>query len=485
MDFPKTTVHVRRRVVASAVALALFGASMAVDARRLDVPAPQNWKAGDGTGVAAIFHALRAVPSRKRPAGSVTVTTPVTSCADDGSSGTLRSVVTGANDGDTVDLRGLACGPIKLTQGVIPVYADTLTLIGDGADKTVIDGNAADRVFLQYGYDALNLSNLTVRNGFNQVSGYKIAGGACILANGYVTLDHAAVQDCTAIGEGAYGGGILAPGITMYTSTLSGNTAKGSLLKTLTASYGAGAFAYRGTAALYDSTVSGNRAIGDPANNYGTYDTGAGIFTDNGGYILRSALNGNYTDGTGGGIATHGPLIVANSTLSGNTATKKAGGGIFARDVQLSIVSSTIAQNAAARGGGVYGGGVPAFGFGIILQSSIVANNFVSAGFADIDARTATLASGSNNLVVDARDGILPGDTLRTDPQLLPLGFNGGPTQTHAIAATSPARDAGDNSQGYATDQRGVPFARVFGTSADIGAFEFNLPDSIFANGFD
>ena len=53
------------------------------------------------------------------------------------------------------------------------------------------------------------------------------------------------------------------------------------------------------------------------------------------------------------------------------------------------------------------------------------------------------------------------------------------------LQPTSPARDTGDNSQGYATDQRGVPFARVFGTSADIGAFEFNLPDSIFANGFD
>ena len=171
------------RVVAGAVALALFGASMAVDARRLEVAAPQNWKAGDGTGVAAIFDALRAVPHASGRRATMAVTTPVTSCADDGSSGTLRSVVTGANDGDTVDLRGLACGPIKLTQGVIPVYADTLTLIGDGADKTVIDGNAADRVFLQYGYDALNLRNLTVRNGFNQVSGYKIAGGACILAN--------------------------------------------------------------------------------------------------------------------------------------------------------------------------------------------------------------------------------------------------------------------------------------------------------------
>src|SRR3569833_1247464 len=126
MGFLKSPARVRRGVLAGAVALALCGASMSVEARRLDVATPHNWKAGDGTGVAAIFDALRAVPSRKRPAGTMAVTTPVTSCADDGSAGTLRSVVTGANDGDTVDLRGLACGPIVLTQGVIPVYVDTL-----------------------------------------------------------------------------------------------------------------------------------------------------------------------------------------------------------------------------------------------------------------------------------------------------------------------------------------------------------------------
>ena len=132
----------------------------------------------------------------------------------------------------------------------------------------------------------------------------------------------------------------------------------------------------------------------DPSNPYGSYDTGAGIFTDNGGYILRSTINGNYTDGTGGGIATHGPLIVANSTISGNTATKKSGGGIFARDVAMSIVSSTIASNAAARGGGVYGGGLPRFRFRRRAAEFDRCEQFVSSGFADIAARAATVVSG-------------------------------------------------------------------------------------------
>ena len=473
---------VLRRVLAASICAA-FAIESEVGAAQLQANIPQHWVPGDRTAVAGLF---RAMDAKHRTTNRLTASTlVVTSCADDGSPGTLRSVVSGAGDGDVVDLSGLSCGPITLTNGAIPSYADSLTIEGADAASTVISGNNADRVFVQYGYTALVLRNLTVRDGFNEVDGYKVAGGACILSNAIVTLDRSTVTNCTAIGEGAYGGAVLAPGLYMYTSTVSDSTVRGSSLKTLTASYGAGAFAYRGTVAVFDSTISGNRAVPDPSNSYGSYDTGAGLFTDNGGYILRSTLNDNYTDGTGGGVATHGTLIVSNSTISGNTATKKSGGGIFATDLDLSVVSSTIAQNAAARGGGIYGGGLPGFGFGIILQSSIVANNFVSSGFADIAARSATFVSGSNNLVLDAQDDLLPADTLRTDPQLLPLGFNGGPTQTHAISPTSPARDNGNNVAALATDQRGAPYVRVYGTAADIGAFEYSPPDEIFADGFD
>ena len=471
-----------RRVLAASVCAA-FAFESDVGAAQLQANIPRHWIPGDRSAVAGLFRAMDA--KHKTTSRVAASTLAVTSCADDGSPGTLRSVVSGAGDGDVVDLSGLSCGPITLTGGAILSYADSLTIEGADAASTIISGNNADRVFVQYGYTSLVLRNLTVRDGFNEVAGYKVAGGACILSNAIVTLDSSTVTNCTAIGEGAYGGAVLAPGLYMYTSTVSDSVARGSLLKTLTASYGAGAFAYRGTAAVFDSTISGNRAVPDPSNSYGSYDTGAGLFTDNGGYILRSTLNDNYTDGTGGGIATHGTLIVSNSTISGNTATKKSGGGIFATDVDLSVVSSTITQNAAARGGGIYGGGLPGFGFGIILQSSIVANNFVSLGFADIAARSAKAVSGSNNLVLDAQDDLLPADTVRDDPQLLPLGFNGGPTQTHAISPTSPARDKGNNVGGFATDQRGAPYARVYGAAADIGAFEYSLPDEIFKDDFE
>ncbi len=456
----------RRAPLAAALLLAGAGEAPAMS---LGVATPAGWRPGDGAGVAALVAAVHAVP-RKPRSPQPPLRRAVSSCADDGSAGSLRAVIAAANDGDTVDLRGLACSTITLAQGAIPLPFDNLTLDGPGAERLAIDGALTDRVFVHYGYGELRLRGVTVQNGFNAVAGYRIAGGACVLSGGYVTLDHAAVRGCIAVGEGAYGGGLLARGVTLYTSTLSGNVARGSPLRTLTASYGGGAFAYRGSAALYDSTVSGNRAEPDPNNRYGSYDTGGGLFSDNGGYASRSTVAGNYTDGTGGGIASHAGFFVGNSTISGNVARAKPGGGLFVRLADaFSIRNSTIAFNQAIRGGGVYLAGSPR---AFALDSTILAGNRAADG-ADLAAAQAVAVVGANNLVQEASAAIaLPPDTRHADPKLLPLAANGGPTPTHALAPDSPAIDAGNDLAGFATDQRGDGYPRVQGAAADIGAFE-------------
>jgi hypothetical protein len=76
--------------------------------------------------------------------------------------------------------------------------------------------------------------------------------------------------------------------------------------------------------------------------------------------------------------------------------------------------------------------------------------------------------TGHNNLIMLA--GGVPADTRHDDPLLLPLADNGGPTLTHALAAGSPAIDAGANADNLDYDQRGAP--RVVGAAADIGALE-------------
>ena len=56
------------------------------------------------------------------------------------------------------------------------------------------------------------------------------------------------------------------------------------------------------------------------------------------------------------------------------------------------------------------------------------------------------------------------------NPKLGPLQDNGGPTFTHALLATSPAIDAGNDAKAPATDQRGV--RRPQGAASDVGALE-------------
>ena len=56
------------------------------------------------------------------------------------------------------------------------------------------------------------------------------------------------------------------------------------------------------------------------------------------------------------------------------------------------------------------------------------------------------------------------------DPRLDTLADNGGPTETMALLAGSPAIDAGDIESCAVTDQRGV--SRPQGETCDIGAFE-------------
>ena len=91
----------------------------------------------------------------------------------------------------------------------------------------------------------------------------------------------------------------------------------------------------------------------------------------------------------------------------------------------------------------------------------------------DVASRQPLAVGGANNLIASVGAGItLPADTLNADPLLLPLADNGGPTRTHALAAASPARDAGNNSAKLATDQRG--HARLAGPAVDIGAVEMD-----------
>ncbi|MGB0563200.1 MAG: DUF4347 domain-containing protein [Spirulinaceae cyanobacterium] len=186
-----------------------------------------------------------------------------------------------------------------------------------------------------------------------------------------------------------------------------------------------------------------------------------------------STVTGN-TAGTGGGIySQNGNVTLINSTISGNVATGR-GGGIHAPGG--TITNSTITNNTAASAGGVGdGGGIYSTG-SLTVQNSIIAGNFdnnainnhpdVSGTFVDSGNNLIGINEGSANFTNSTLVGTLASPL---DPVLGPLADNGGPTQTHALLAGSPAINGGADIASITVDQRGI--TRVSG-SFDIGAFE-------------
>src|SRR6266404_1442364 len=95
-------------------------------------------------------------------AGRATTLT-VTSTADDGTTaGTLRSLLAGATDGDTIDFS--VTGTITLTTGQL-VVDKSVEILGPGADNLAVDGNAVSRVFYIAPGKTVSISGLTITNG--------------------------------------------------------------------------------------------------------------------------------------------------------------------------------------------------------------------------------------------------------------------------------------------------------------------------------
>ncbi len=158
-------------------------------------------------------------------------------------------------------------------------------------------------------------------------------------------------------------------------------------------------------------------------------------------------------------------LELDNTTVNGNSAAPtRTGGVVMSAGVTfpasasntttptLKLVSSILANNSST-GGDVAFNFAPVPAFGINAFNSLIQK----------PCTTCTLTS----IVISG-----PGNFIGTDPLVGALGFNGGPTRTHALLPGSPAINTGSNPLGLVTDQRGVGFPRAVGGAADIGAYE-------------
>ncbi|HEV3204325.1 MAG TPA: choice-of-anchor Q domain-containing protein, partial [Gemmataceae bacterium] len=179
--------------------------------------------------------------------------------------------------------------------------------------------------------------------------------------------------------------------------------------------------------------------------------------------------NSALSNSSGGGIFNYqnSTLTVLNSTLSGNIAGYF--GGAVANTGTITMLSVTISGNSAtAQGGGIYVKG------SMDVRNTIIAVNSASTSGPDVSGH---ILSRGHNLIGNTQggDGFDSTDLRNVNPRLGPLQDNGGPTQTMALLPGSPAVDAGDNANARDFDQRGDGFARIVGSTIDIGAFEAQI----------
>lgn len=417
------------------------------------------------------------------------MTLSVTSCADDGTPGTLRSQVAAAINGDAIDLTQLpmTCSKITLDPSfnfppAIKVYQDSLYLIGPGADQLTIDAAHHSSAFYHFGAGTLGISGLTIANGY--YSGSQFPNGGCIYSQGSVSLLDSIVTDCMVFSSSnsvpSRGGGVYTKGfLTMVRSTIE----KGYAYSNNGAdAMGGGAF-IAGSFVAHDSTINQNTSV---AISGGKGFSG-GLHVKKGNVdIERSTISGNQADVVGGLYVNGGAsytAYIANSTISDNWSY--AYGGLWTT-VHLVLASSTVAFNKSFSGL-VDGNGVFFASNSMTLQNSIIANNSDVAGPSDLGGSVmGAVISGANDLITSSRVGlVLPMNTITACPQLERLADNGGRTFTLALRRTSPALDQG-NAGALTTDQRGAQ--RGAGAADDIGAFELQpgiVDNGIFVDGFD
>jgi hypothetical protein len=329
---------------------------------------------------------------------------------------TLASVITTVNTNGEEDFVWLTRSCVYLLTASWVVEPDAGNPVWIYGRGTAVSGQDARTPFVVNAGATLHLSDVTVRDGSTTGNGGGIRNAGTLTVNQSTVTESSASQ--------GYGGGIY-------------NT---------------------GTARLTRSTVSGNTA----AVQAGGIDNAAGKLT-----LVDSTVSGN-TGLYGGGIRNHGSATLFNSTLFGNGGF--IGGGILNDPAgKVALTNVTISGNAISGSNG--GAGIRNEG-DLRIDNTIIANH--QSVYADC-YNSGTLTPLTGNLIEDGSCPMV--GSFAADPM---LSAPTGRPQYFALAAGSPAIDAGQNPACAGADQRGVrrPYdGNQDGYSiCDLGAIERKPP---------
>ena len=408
----------------------------------------------------------------------------VTTTADPGS-GTcntssgcaLRDAISNAAPNDTIEFAIPSTDPGCVSPGVCTIVLDqsagqllitnNVTIDGVGQNIT-LDGSSRQRLLLNAGA-VVNINSLTFANAYCEGDVCPGAlGGAAIINFGTLTVTNSSfsgnsvgysdpfVSPAGIYGRDAYGGSaIYSEGVgavvSIANSTFTGNSGPGT---------GGAIFDAGDSLSITDSTFSGNS--GGSGGAVGSFGTAASI--------KNSTFSGNSGEDGGAVAVFSGTLTVTNSTFSGNSSV--VAGAVHNLYGATTITNSTLAGNVAPQGGEVANETGT-----LILNNTIVANSSGSGNCAAAGTLTrgGPITDGGGNLSDDSSCGFQTTSLSGANPNLGPLQNNGGPTQTLALLAGSPAIALGVPANCPATDQRGAARPGL-GQNCSSGAFQYVAP---------
>jgi uncharacterized repeat protein (TIGR01451 family) len=413
---------------------------------------------------------------------------------------TIGAAIAKAADGDTIRIAGGLYNENL-------VIDKRLTLIGEGAATTIIDGGQNDSV-VRTGAFGQVIGTIVIKQ-VTLTNGAAVGGGGLLnLAGTTLRIEQSRITGNTATRDG---GGVSNQGtLTMIAVTVDNNTADRfgggigngeqqqltidlSRIENNRADGGGGGIMSSGPLILRRSTVHQNETVSTSANGGGITTAqsaelrdcrisaneagrgGGGVSAAGDLTVFRCTIIENRANGSfgGGGILNQGTAVIGFSTIAANTATAN-GGGIANYGSITEAANSTISGNSARIGGGIHSTGsinlvrhltitandADEYAGGMFSQDSILVQQTILAGnTAPLrpDCDFAFWTRNYNLLGINSeREGGLPcleapksGDIVGSnasplDPQLGPLQDNGGPTFTHALLAGSPALDSVD-----------------------------------------
>ena len=295
--------------------------------------------------------------------------------------GSLRECLTGFTGGTITFAEGLT-GTITLESDLPPVTVESsVTITGNGAANTIIDGASTHRGFRFSGTHSVTVTGIAINNTDSSLDDNEYGGAI------YSTGVDLVVQDSRFSGNeaGLYGGVI-------YTR-LGDLTVTGSTFTSNSATEMAGAVFGLGAVTIADSTFTDNSA---------SDDRGGAIYTSGDLAISSSTFDNNYAE-LGGAVAVYGDATISESTFSDNTASR--GGAVFAGNFDdsavVTVLDSTFTSNGPASTSGLsIGGGLFVYGSTMIDSSRFVSNSAnTSAGAvyaaSNFTANRSTFASNS------------------------------------------------------------------------------------------